>query len=271
MAEKIYCGIGRVPKNNRLGTAEECALKRQIRYYGLQKVNLNDIAKGKTRLDKQKEQLKLKKLEDDARYLIKQVNNVKVIIDSDKATARQKKAANKKLDGYYLKRDKLLKDIKKQSKIIKDMEGPNDDYVEEPKIAPKKKVVSKKKTYGSKTNKEAPKTKLSEADKQLQQIRNNLVDRVLKATNKSKSEAIKQVNNFIEEIFNDEEKYLWNRTLQETYGHIDKNKKPSEEEMKRRMNQFILAKSVLQFDPRGGSLYCCGDCEGYCGGCAYCY
>lgn len=270
MAEKIYCGVGRVPKNNRLGTAEECALKRQIRYYGLQKVNLNDIAKGKTRLDKQKEQLKLKKLEDDARYLIKQVNNVKVIIDSDKATARQKKAANKKLDGYYLKRDKLLKDIKKQSKIIKDMEEPNEEPEEEiveRKVKPVKKEVPKKAPATKKTGN----IKISESDKELQRIRNNLVSRVLKATKKSKAEAIEQVNKYIEGLFTNEDKYFWNKFISENYGHIDKNKKPSDEEMQRRMNQFILIKSGLDFNPKGGGVYCCGGCDDYCGGCAYCY
>lgn len=44
----IYCGIGKIPKKSRLGSMKECAEKKQIRYYGLKKVDsrLVEIAKG---------------------------------------------------------------------------------------------------------------------------------------------------------------------------------------------------------------------------------
>lgn len=39
MSKKIYCGVEELEKNQRRGTAKECAELKQIRYYGLKKVN----------------------------------------------------------------------------------------------------------------------------------------------------------------------------------------------------------------------------------------
>src|SRR5690606_13795779 len=36
---KIYCGIGKVPKNKKLGTMKQCAEANQIRYYGIKKID----------------------------------------------------------------------------------------------------------------------------------------------------------------------------------------------------------------------------------------
>lgn len=35
----IYCGIGEVPKGKRLGSMKECAEKKQVRHYGLKKID----------------------------------------------------------------------------------------------------------------------------------------------------------------------------------------------------------------------------------------
>ena len=39
MSAKPYCGIGKVPKGMELGTEVECIKQKQIRHYGLNKVN----------------------------------------------------------------------------------------------------------------------------------------------------------------------------------------------------------------------------------------
>lgn len=39
MSEKIYCGIRPIPKGSRLGSMKECADKREIRYYGIKKID----------------------------------------------------------------------------------------------------------------------------------------------------------------------------------------------------------------------------------------
>ena len=36
---KIYCGVEELKKNERLGSAKECAELKQVRYYGLKKIN----------------------------------------------------------------------------------------------------------------------------------------------------------------------------------------------------------------------------------------
>ena len=36
---KVYCGIGKIPKNQRKGTMKECAEKKQVRLYGLYKID----------------------------------------------------------------------------------------------------------------------------------------------------------------------------------------------------------------------------------------
>jgi chromosome segregation ATPase len=43
MSKKVYCGVEELQKNQRRGTAKECAELKQIRYYGLKKVS-KDVA-----------------------------------------------------------------------------------------------------------------------------------------------------------------------------------------------------------------------------------
>ena len=38
-SKKIYCGVDELKNNQRLGTARECAELKQVRYYGLKKIN----------------------------------------------------------------------------------------------------------------------------------------------------------------------------------------------------------------------------------------
>lgn len=35
--KKIYCSVGKVPKDSKLGNMEECAKKNQVRLWGLKK------------------------------------------------------------------------------------------------------------------------------------------------------------------------------------------------------------------------------------------
>ena len=48
MAE-IYCGIGKVPKDHKLGSMKQCAEKGQIRYYGVKKVDPKMLTVMKTK------------------------------------------------------------------------------------------------------------------------------------------------------------------------------------------------------------------------------
>jgi hypothetical protein len=39
MEDNVYCGIGKVPKNSKIGTMKQCADRKQIRYWGQNKVD----------------------------------------------------------------------------------------------------------------------------------------------------------------------------------------------------------------------------------------
>lgn len=44
---KIFCGVGNVPKKSRLGTAKECVEKKQVRHYGIEKIDKALLVKTK--------------------------------------------------------------------------------------------------------------------------------------------------------------------------------------------------------------------------------
>lgn len=111
----MYCGIEKVPKGKERGTIEFCAKKKQIRYYGLKKINKDQLLKKNNKNDERvKESLKYNKLNDDAKVLVKDYKNLKV-----KYEINPLKTTKKKIDDLLKKRDKLLIKIKKQKKVVK--------------------------------------------------------------------------------------------------------------------------------------------------------
>jgi hypothetical protein len=60
MDEKIYCGIGKIPKGHRLGSMEECLEKNQVKYWGLKKVDSRIIEANKAN----KKNKKITKMQD---------------------------------------------------------------------------------------------------------------------------------------------------------------------------------------------------------------
>ena len=119
----MYCGIGPIPKDKTRGTPEYCVRTNQVRYYGLMQIDkkLLNQAKGKT-TDLIKEQLKLKKIEDNAKILIKDVKNLKLVLENEAIKPSQQKKAQKKMDELLIKRDKLVKQLKLQKKIVEMLE-----------------------------------------------------------------------------------------------------------------------------------------------------
>jgi len=55
---KIICGINKLRKNEKRGSLKECIKKRQIRYYGLVKVDKKKLDKIIEQLDKEKKKEK---------------------------------------------------------------------------------------------------------------------------------------------------------------------------------------------------------------------
>ena len=74
MTENIYCGISKVPKGYRLGTATECLNKGQVRYYGLELVETTKTTKSiESQIKNSQEKLlmiklKAKKLKENINY-----------------------------------------------------------------------------------------------------------------------------------------------------------------------------------------------------------
>lgn len=119
MSDNIFCGVNRIPKGKQLGTARQCANKKQIRYYGLVKVE-KDILKKQvdlavTLLD---ESIKMRKLNDKAKILIREIKKYEIIEQESKKMSEQRQAT-KKLGDLLETRDKLITKIKNQQKVIK--------------------------------------------------------------------------------------------------------------------------------------------------------
>uniref|UniRef100_A0A6G6ABS2 Uncharacterized protein n=1 Tax=Borely moumouvirus TaxID=2712067 RepID=A0A6G6ABS2_9VIRU len=123
MSDEMYCGIGKIPKNKIRGTAEYCLEANQVRYYGLKKIDpdlLSMTTSKKSNLVK--EQLKLKRLQDDAKILIKEVKNVDLVLNDDMARESNVKRARKRKDELLVKRDKLVTKIKAQREVVRKLE-----------------------------------------------------------------------------------------------------------------------------------------------------
>jgi hypothetical protein len=160
MKENMYCGIGPVPKGRTRGTPEYCVQTNQVRYYGLVAIDEDLLRQAKGNItDLTKEKLKIKKLEDDAKLLIKDVKNIKIIIESDDSTPSQRKNAQKKMDDLLEKRDKLIKKLKEQSLLVKELEKDIERREKARESNKKKSTTSGSKTVkkpsGSKTVKKS--------------------------------------------------------------------------------------------------------------------
>ncbi len=66
MTKKVYCGVGKVPKKAKRGSAVQCGQQKQIRYWGVMKVDprlLNSLKTGKTsKVDRMKLIIEVSKL-----------------------------------------------------------------------------------------------------------------------------------------------------------------------------------------------------------------
>ncbi|AZL89195.1 low complexity protein [Megavirus baoshan] len=163
MSEDMYCGIGKIPKGKIRGTPEYCIEVNQVRYYGLKKIDSNLLSMSKSRkTDLIKQQLKLKRIEDDAKILIKEVKNIKLIINDDLARESSKKKAKKRMDELLVKRDNLVKRLKKQREFVKQIEKEERDAEEQIKKSSKSSgSKSSSKSSGSKSSSKSSSNKSS--------------------------------------------------------------------------------------------------------------
>lgn len=115
-----YCGSLRIPKGKQRGTPEECLLKKQIRYYGIEKIDPKILENRKKRKPKTEieELLLLNRLTTEAKVLLSKIKNAKVVLELVDNTPSEKKRIQKQLDSFLKKRDKLVKELKEQRKIV---------------------------------------------------------------------------------------------------------------------------------------------------------
>ena len=123
--KKIYCGVDELKSNQRLGTAKECAELKQVRYYGLKKINKDilDEFKGISVVSAQKEQ-KLYKMFGKTKAEIQLIKNE---ISDYKQEHNYKKLYKKEIkdldDKLKKKKNDLNKIIEKMNKLENDEEN----------------------------------------------------------------------------------------------------------------------------------------------------
>jgi len=122
---KVYCGVGKIPKNHRKGSMKECAERGQIRMYGLYKVDpqlVNPKAKPSSK-DKQMNKTQLRGLivKLAARYsrLKDEMENEKS--DKKKKEMKKEMEETKKKHSHYVMVFKKMKDTDKIT--VSDKEG----------------------------------------------------------------------------------------------------------------------------------------------------
>lgn len=114
----MACGI-KIPKGKIRGTPEYCVQINQVRHYGVVAIDEKTLetAKGKSG-DLVKEQLKMKKIESDAKVLLKEFKKLKIIAEEPGATKKEKTSAEKKIGELLVKKNALVKRLNAQKKVV---------------------------------------------------------------------------------------------------------------------------------------------------------
>lgn len=163
MGDKMYCGIGDVPKGKVRASPEYCIQNNQVRYYGLVAIDPELLKKKQSSTaNLVKEQTKLRKIDDEANYLLKQIRNLKVIVEDDRHKPSTIKNAQKKLDKLIPKKAIFAKKLRAQLEYVKQLEK---EEAERRKI--EREMEEKEKKEREKKEKEREKEKkLKEKEKE---------------------------------------------------------------------------------------------------------
>ena len=94
-----YCGINRIPKGKRRGTAKECYNSKQVRYYGMEVIP-NDVLEAVREIPVEQEliklQLKLRRLAEKGKALQREMAKMNIIINEPSAKKGQVSAAKRR-------------------------------------------------------------------------------------------------------------------------------------------------------------------------------
>ena len=112
----MFCGITPVPKGKRRGTPQYCAAAKQIRYYGLVAIDPKLLGKKPPSLSEiaTREIISHRKLLNQAQILVKKAQQLKLIINDPKSSAKKRNTAQKAFDILLTKREPLKKKIHNQ-------------------------------------------------------------------------------------------------------------------------------------------------------------
>ncbi len=128
--QKIYCGVGLIPTNHRIGNMKECADAGQVRYYGLNKIDKLVLKSSiKLSMDEEKDlYVKLAGLRGEQSKLARDVKTVKTekekndIFDQYKLVKKRLESVTDKIDIITKKKEKLEEEqrkIKEENKANK--------------------------------------------------------------------------------------------------------------------------------------------------------
>lgn len=121
---KMYCGIGPVPKGMIRATPEYCLQTNQVRYYGIIAIDkdlLQVFKEGTSEL--LKEQLKMKKIEESAKLLIRDIKEIQTILDQTDEDSTIYEDAQEKMNDLQIKKKSIIKKLKLQKKKIEKLEN----------------------------------------------------------------------------------------------------------------------------------------------------
>lgn len=125
---KYYAGIGPVPKGKVRAPPEYCLQNNLVRYYGLVAIDKELLEKFRKNKESnlQKEQLRLRRLQDEAKIIIKEYRNLKLALKHEEKPSSIKRIQTK-LDSLVVKKDKLVKNLKRQQQIVDNLMQDDED------------------------------------------------------------------------------------------------------------------------------------------------
>jgi hypothetical protein len=126
MSDKIVCGLGKLPKNGRRGTAKECLAKNQVRYWGKNAVPDN-VMQSKDLMSPDKELIKLKQFEMQLKGLSTRLQRMKDMKKPDEQAIDKLKEKIKLVLAEYKTQKEKYEDAKKYM-----VENDDDDDEGEP-------------------------------------------------------------------------------------------------------------------------------------------
>lgn len=141
MSQEFYCGINKVPKNKKRGTMKECLDSRQVRYFGLNKVDQRLLEQKRQKVVKKTaKQIKLESVK-----LRGRVSGLKKKLNNKELSVKEKKQINLELN----KAENELKLVSMELKLLQGESKPQsfkEAIGKEVKLQPKpKKKINLKK------------------------------------------------------------------------------------------------------------------------------